>query len=81
MCRCKMGNPKKQSRWICLRCLKENRVGEGIQRGRKQREKFHIKDLSCLCNSLEPTKNVEVRYCDSFKEIMDKAEELHNEYY
>ena len=25
-----MGNPKKKSRWICLRCLKENYVGDGI---------------------------------------------------
>ena len=27
------------------------------------------------------TKNLEVRYCDSFDEMMQKAEELHREYY
>lgn len=27
------------------------------------------------------TKNIEVRYCDSFNEMMQKSEELHREYY
>ena len=27
------------------------------------------------------TKNLEVRYCDSFDEMMRKAGELHREYY
>ena len=27
------------------------------------------------------TKNIEVRYCDSFDEMMDKAKDLHREYY
>ena len=27
------------------------------------------------------TKNIEVRYCDSFDEMMQKTEELHREYY
>lgn len=35
-----------------------------------------------MCTGLtEITKNLEVRYCDSFQEMMDKAEKLHNEYY
>ena len=35
-----------------------------------------------MCTGLnEVTKNVEVRYCDSFEEMMDKAEELHRELY
>lgn len=81
MCRCRMGNPKKMSRFICLRCLKENFVGQNIQR-KSQREKGHIKDLTCMCTGLtEITKNLEVRYCDSFQEMMDKAVELHKEYY
>ena len=76
-----MGNPKKKSRWICLKCLKENHVGDGIQR-KSQREKGHVKDLTCLCTGLkEITKNVEVRYCDSFQEMMIKAEKLHKEIY
>lgn len=76
-----MGNPKKKSRWICCRCLKENFVGDGIQR-KSQREKGHIKDLTCMCTGLtETTKNIEIRYCDSFEEMMDKAEKLHIEYY
>ena len=82
MCRCRMGNPKKSSRFICCKCLKENQLGSGIQRA-NQREKGHIKDLTCLnpgCNG-DITKNIEVRYCDSFDEMMHKAEELHRELY
>ena len=81
MCRCRMSNPKKMSRFICLRCLKENFVGQNIQR-KSQREKGHIKDLTCMCTGLtEITKNLEVRYCDNFKEMMTRAEKLHIEYY
>ena len=73
------GNPKKKSRFICLKCLKENCIGQGIQRAR-QREKFHIKDLDCLyCR--ETTKNIEVRYCDWYFEIEEVANQLHNELY
>lgn len=80
MCRYKYGNPKKQSRFICCKCLTENFVGAGIQRGGKQREKGHIKDLTCLvCNDI--TKNAEVRYCDDYSEIFDEAMEVHKEYY
>lgn len=79
MCRCKMGNPKKKSRFICLKHCGENFVGSGIQR-QKQREKLHIKDLYCLqCNDV--VKNLEVRHCDSFQEMMEEALELHMEYY
>ena len=77
-----MENPKRQSRFICCRCLKENLVGLGIQRS-NQREKGHIKDLTCInpgCDGVI-TKNLEVRYCDSFDEMIKKAEELHREYY
>ena len=77
-----MRNPEKSSRFICCKCLKENRLGSGIQRA-NQREKGHIKDLTCLnpgCNG-DITKNIEVRYCDSFDEMMDKAEKLHIELY
>ena len=77
-----MGNPKKSSRFICLHCLKENMIGSGIQRN-NQREKGHVKDLTCInpgCNGMI-TKNIEVRYCDSFGEMMIRAEELHREYY
>ena len=83
MCRYKYGNPKKQSRFICCQCLTENFIGAGIQRGGKQREKGRVKDLTCLskkCNG-EITKNIEVRYCDSFGEMMVEAEKLHREYY
>ena len=82
MCRCKMGNPKHMSRFICCRCLIENQVGAGIQRS-NQREKGHIKDLTCInlgCNGMI-TKNIEVRYCDNFDEMMIKAKRLHIEYY
>ena len=78
MCRCRMGNPKKQSRFICLHCLKEG-IG-GIQRGGHQREKSHIKTLYCpYCRHKE--KHLEVRYCDNFLDMMDKAAKLHEQYY
>lgn len=41
---CKDGNAKKSSRFICLRCLNENCVGQGIQRP-NTKEKDHIKNL------------------------------------
>ena len=77
MCRCRMGNPKKKSRFLCLKCMK---LGiEGIQR-KSQREKGHIKDLYCFnCNT--ETKHIEVRYCDWLEEIKEQAEKLHIEYY
>ena len=33
MCRCRMGNPKKMSRFICLKHCGENHVLDGLQRG------------------------------------------------
>ena len=75
-----MGNPKRSSRFICLKCLDwKFTYIQGIQRS-NQREKKHIKDAFCIeCQDI--TKNLEVRYCDSFDEMMQKAEELHIEYY
>lgn len=82
MARIRYGNPKKKSRFICLSCMKENHVGDGVQRGGKQRERNHIKDLACICTKLEgTTKNLEVRYCDNFQEMMKKAIKKHNELY
>ena len=75
-----MGNPKKKSRFICLKCLTENQLGDGIQRS-QQREKGHIKDLTCLNCCGIVTKNIEIRHCDWIEEIRDKAEKLHIEYY
>lgn len=46
----------------------------------EQREKGHIKDLYCLsCSDI--TQNIEVRYCDDYLEVMDKAIQLYKEYY
>lgn len=74
-----MGNPKRKSRFICLKCLNINEVGDGIQRA-NQREKGHVKDLHCIsCGCV--TKNIEVRHCDWLEEIKDKAEKLHIKYY
>ena len=82
MSRCWSGNPKKSSRFICLRCLKVNHVGSGIQRGGKQREKGHIKNLECLCTGLnERVPNLEVRYCDDMGEMMKCAASLHEKLY
>lgn len=79
-----MGNPKKKSRFICLRCMKENMVGAGIQRCGHQREKNHVKDLLCLnqgCSHMQFTKNLEIRYCDDFLEMLSKVPALHTKYY
>jgi len=76
----KNGNPKHASRFICMKCMQENMLARGIQR-KQQREKFHIKDLTCiLCGGIE-TKNMEVRYCDDYKEIYTKALEKRENYY
>lgn len=75
------GNPDHSSRFICLRCLKENKVGDGIPRP-NLREKNHIKDLTCLCTGLiYKTENLEVRYCDSFDERMERAKEIQCKHY
>lgn len=76
----KNGNPKHASRFICMKCMQENMLARGIQR-KQQREKFHIKDLTCiLCGGIE-TKNMEVRYCDDYKDIYAKALEKRENYY
>ena len=47
LCRCKMGNPKKSSVFICLKCLDwKFTYIQGIQRS-NQRELGHIKDNVC----------------------------------
>ena len=80
MRRIKFGNPKKKSRFICLKCGHINGVGDGIQRGGCQREKFHIKDLYCTnCKAVE--KNIEVRYCDCQTEITKEIPKLRLQYY
>lgn len=73
-----MGNPKKKSRFFCLHCMKENYLASGIQR-KKQREKWHIKDITCLNQGCQGmiTKNLEIRYCDDFLEMLGKVPELH----
>jgi hypothetical protein len=80
MSRCKSGNPKRQSRFICMKCMNENMLARGIQR-KRQREKFHVKDLTCMLCSGNETKNMEVRYCDDYKEIYEKALEKRENYY
>lgn len=75
------GNPKHNSRFICLRCLQENKVGVGISRP-NTKEKNHIKNLTCLCVGLQmKTKNLEVRWCDDFSERMKRAREMKSIYY
>ena len=64
-----MGNPKKQSRFICLKHCGENHILDGLQRGGHQREKKHIKDAFCIICQ-ETVKNLEVRYCDNYQEII-----------
>lgn len=73
----KMGNSKKKSSFVCIKCLRKGI--DGIQR-KGQREKFHKKELYCIfCKS--ETKHIEVRYCDWMEEVMKEAQKLHNEIY
>ena len=75
------GHPERSSRFICLRCLSENKVGAGIPRT-NTKEKDHIKNLLCLCTNLnERTKNLEVRWCDDMNERMNKAIHIRSNYY
>lgn len=82
MCK-RNGNPRRKSRFICLHCMKENQLGNGIQRGKYQRAKWHIKDLTCFnpeCAGMI-TKNIEVRFCDSYEDVFQKAMEIRSNYY
>nr|DAV11481.1 MAG TPA: hypothetical protein [Caudoviricetes sp.] len=75
-----MGNPKRASRFLCCKHLGENFIGQGIQRKGKQRPKYHLKDIFCIqCQSI--TKNIEVRWCDDYLDIYEKAREIHKELY
>lgn len=74
-----IGNPKRQSRFICIKCCRANHVLDGLQR-KLQKEKYHIKNAFCI-NCQDITYNLEVKYCDSFDEMIDKAKLLHGEYY
>lgn len=82
--RYKNGNPKKCSRFICLHCLQENFVVDGLQR-RHQRPNNHIKDIWCankICSEkYSTTKNLEVRFCDDFEEKMVIARRIRSKYY
>lgn len=79
MCK-RNGNPKRSSRFICIKHLGENYLGAGIQRGGHQREKFHVKNLYCLhCKSI--SRCLEIRWCDTYEEVYNKAVELRAKYY
>lgn len=57
-----------------------NPVGDGIQRIQRSREKYHVKDLTCIfCG--ERTKNMEIRFVDVQEEIQAKAIEERKKYY
>lgn len=71
MCRCRTGNPKRSSRFICLHCLDwKFTYIQGIQRP-NQRELGHIKDN--VCTHCGEVKTMEVRHCDYLPDIMKKA--------
>lgn len=83
MCKYKNGNPKRASQFLCLHCMNINQLS-GIQRGGHQREKYHIKDLMCIndnCRDLPYTKNIEIRHCDSYEDVYEKALKLRINYY
>ena len=57
--------------------MKENM---SIVRLKGRRKKYHIKDLVCVnCNEI--TKNIEIRDCDFYEEVIDKAKNIRNNYY
>lgn len=73
------GNPKKKSRFVCIKCGQENHIIDGVQRV-NQREYLHIKDCECIhCKCV--TKNVEIRYCDDYSTVMESLPELYDIYY
>lgn len=77
------GNQKRSSQFLCLHCMKINQLGSGIQRGGNQRKKKHIKDLTCFnkgCNG-EITKNIEIRWCDDYLEMLNYAQRIRSHYY
>ena len=74
-------NTKRRSRFICLRCLQENKICAGIIRP-NTRDKGHIKNLYCLCTKMQyKTKNLEVRYKDDYQERMEYAKKIRPRFY
>lgn len=80
MNRRRSGNPKKQSRFICLKCGKMDGTMNGIQRIHGQREKGHVKDLYCV-HCKEITKCLEVRWCDYLPDMTNRSEKMRSKYY
>lgn len=69
----KVGNPTKNSRFICLKCLQSDLTTcEGIQRRHEQRGNNHIKDMWC-CRCKEEIKALEVRYFDNYNQKLITA--------
>ena len=49
---------------------------------KRTREIDHIKNLHCLCVKMKhQTKNLEVRWCDDFKERMERARDMQSDFY
>ena len=65
------------SRFICLKCMRENM---SIVRLKGRRKKYHIKRLGCV-NGNEITKKIEIRECDFYEEVIDKAKKIRSDYY
>ena len=83
MSRVKNGNPQRASGFLCLHCMKLNQIS-GIQRFAKEREKYHVKDMICInseCKYLPYTKNMEIRFCDTYEEVYKKAARIRYRYY
>lgn len=51
---------------------------------RASKRKYHIKDLLCInpeCKDFSYTKNIEIRWCDTYEDIYEKAIQIREQYY
>lgn len=71
MCK-RNGNPRRKSRFICLRCMKENQLGDGIQRGKDNKDAL-LKVNKQMKDKDVSLKNLEMQSPDTLTELIDFA--------
>lgn len=77
---CKIARNNNQSTFICVKCQHtKGSLLNGIFR-KRLREKYHIKDSYCfICG--QKTKQMEVRSCDAYEDVLEKVKEVRDAYY